>query len=203
MCISDPGRCNPSIADLLLPLRLVYTTPLHPKGRCVAILLADPFSTVTNTFTDPSGAVLAVDVKTGVGPSSSKLTRIIAIYQPPGIDDVCTLHAVSDPPIGTFEPKQKSTPRANDLLQESHRLRQVVSSWATSPDVACTVCAGDSNQTLVGSSDRIINAHSPRYGRMRFGPLHLMLEDDNWSDIYRHSILLLTPSQTFLRRTPF
>ena len=147
------------------------------------ILVRSHITAIKKTQHDPSGRALAVDIVPDG--CKGKYLRLIALYQPPGLDYI----AAADPavPIPPFNPELAgagSVPRAARRL-EAERLRKAVRRWKCARKVGWAILGADCNQTVLGAVDRQA-ASTDRPSKERNGTIHAMLDDDGWCDWFRH-----------------
>jgi hypothetical protein len=110
MLISDSGHLDVGSQQLFAPRQLLFT-PRGPNGRTCAIILDESLRLCGSPLVDPSGGVLAVDIHVArPGRQSAKL-RLIAVYQPTGLDKVAKASWDPSPSVGKFDPYSSGSRR--------------------------------------------------------------------------------------------
>ena len=191
--LSDPGRDanSPETRQALQPFTLLLNSS-GPHFRSTGILIARELRLVNKLLTDPSGGFLAQDIQYALPQAhrSTGILRLIAVYQPPGLDTAFASeqHALPVPEAQEFEPYETSL-RGTALRAEATRMRAVLCNWKHAPEVDGTIAAGDFNETLDGTVDRITQHDNGtcQWGQQSHGPLRQLLEQDKWgTDLYAH-----------------
>lgn len=185
--LSDTGPIDPSVETALHPRRIFGCGP-GPNGRSVAIVVDASLSVKGEPLVDPSGGAIAVDIQADCPAGTRRsLVRLISCYQPTNLDSVkrrsLDPHATSAEYL--FDPLRTGTLKGDLLRKEAHRVRRVINSWASSPDVMCTLLGGDMNETVCGPTDRRVGAARQRARSAGYGPINHMLLTDGWTDLYR------------------
>jgi len=184
LLLSDSGRDCVGLEESFAPRR-VFSTGVGPNGRSCAIVLDPSLLLCGHVLRDPSGGAIAVDVVSRDSVGKSTTVRLIAVYQPQGLDGLGHTTLKEDPPVGVLGSRVSGALTGRAKMDEAHRVRLVVRDWSRCPGVRLAVLGGDLNETVAGGADRSIGPTGTRRGRQLFGCVHHMLLNDGWSDLYR------------------
>ena len=154
--------------------RVFFTANRAARWSC-AIVVRSHLPCSDAVLSDESGRALAVDVLASA--RGTRVHRLIALYQPPGLDD-----APPDPAI-PFNRRSTGTLTGLQLRGEAERLRQVVSGWSSGGAVLRSYLGADANETVCGPWDRARTA-AQLPGRLHHGTIHGMIDYDGWGDVY-------------------
>jgi ribonuclease HI len=191
LCISDPGPIS-TPPNLLFPGYKLIQNQLGPNpSRKTAILVHESIVTGNDPLRDPSGGLLALDIRIQARPKPTSI-RVIAIYQPPNADQLFNgKYAAPMFPHHdcAFKGKEQSNkPSVETQREESNRMRLVLKNWTINCPRA--IAAGDFNETIPTASGRLsrnkttLKAHW-KEGTHR-GPLYQLIQQDQWgSDLYQ------------------
>ena len=182
--VSDSGRDCAGLVEAFSPRR-IFSTGIGLGGRSCAIILDADLTLCGEVQEDPSGGAISVDVRLVDGKGHPVVVRLIAVYQPPGLDDVATVAWCPTPTVGALSEVKTGTLRGPVLRAEAHRVRAVVGTWSRAAGIDMSILGGDLNETVVGMSDRSVGPSCTRGGSQTFGCIHHMIISDGWSDSYR------------------
>ena len=108
--VSDSRRDCTGLVEAFSPRR-IFSTGIGLGGRSCAIILDADLTLCGEVQEDPSGGAISVDVRLVDGKGHPVVVRLIAVYQPPGLDDVATVAWCPTPTVGALSEVKTGTLR--------------------------------------------------------------------------------------------